>query len=97
MGPHRAGKWRFLHEHYGKRTYWVRRIGHVSVCWMEPKTTIHPSPRPWHLINWGRTFDTPEAALEYAIGEWDKPAQPWDDSYARQEALMCGPGRFEQP
>jgi hypothetical protein len=74
----------------------VRRIGHVMVSYHEPRTPNNPSDRPWHLVCWGRNFDTPEQALEHAIKSWDEPTPDWDSTYARQEALMCGPGRFEQ-
>jgi len=57
----------------------------------------NPSDRPWHLVGWGATFNTPEEAIDYPLASWDEPAPPTDNSYARQEAVMCGPGRFEQP
>lgn len=95
---HRAGKWRFRSEAYGSRHYWVRNIGYVQVSYIAPRTSNNPSDRPWHLVCWGMTFNTPEEALEYAIASWgDDSEQAWNDTYARQEALMCGPGRFEQP
>lgn len=94
----RAGNWRFLYEHYGKRTYWVREIGHVSVYRIEPGTPNNPSPRPWHLVCWGSTHDTPEAALTHAIQSYFNPPETRDDRrYESEEALMCGLGRFEQP
>ncbi len=93
----RAGRWRFLHESWGKRVYWVRDIGHVSVMRIEPGTTNNPSPRPWHLVNWGTTHDTPEAALDHAIESYFNPPETRDDrTYERAEALMCGLGQFEQ-
>jgi len=98
MGTHRAGKWRFLGDgQYGSRRYWVRNIGHVMVSYIEPRSVNNPSDRPWHLVCWGLTFGTPEEALEHAIKSWGEPEPAWDNSYARKEALMCGPGRFEQP
>ena len=34
----------------------------------------------------------------HAIESYNRSAEPWNDrAYERQEALMCGPGRFEQP
>ena len=94
---HVPGVARFLHETRGDRHYFVRRIGHVTVARMEPGTSNNPSPLPWHLVCWGMTFNTPEEAIAYAVKSWDEPAPSWDNTYARQGALMCGPGRFEQP
>jgi hypothetical protein len=95
---HCPGKWRFLSEFYGTRRYWVRNIGSVSVAYIEPRTANNPSDRPWHLVCWGLTFDTPEAALNHAIKTWESPGGPRDNSYARLEGSMLGPlGRFEEP
>jgi len=69
--PHAPGRWRFLSEFHGMRRYWVRNIGSVSVAYIEPRTPNNPSDRPWHLVNWGRTFATPEDALAHAIATWE--------------------------
>jgi hypothetical protein len=94
----RAGKWRFLYGRRGTLTYWIRHIGHVSVCWITPKTANNPSDRPWHLVNVGTTHETPEDALACFFESCDKSPEVYEDrSYERAEALMCGPGRFEEP
>ena len=93
----RAGKWRFLKEGFGVKTYWVRNIGTVCVSYIQPGSVNNPSTRPWHLINWGTTHETPEDALLYAIKSYNNSYNFSDSRYEREEALMCGPGRFEQP
>ena len=64
---------------------------------IEPGTSNNPSPRPWHLVNWGMTFDAPEDAVNHAINRWDAPEPERNGTYARQEALMAGLGLFEAP
>jgi len=62
-------------------------IGSVGLYYIEPRSPNNPSDRPWHLISWGTTHETPEAGLEHAIRTWDAPSDIVEDRrYERAEA-----------
>jgi hypothetical protein len=97
---HIPGKARFLSENGYRVTYWVKGIGHVSLFRMDPTGPGDQwrAARPWHLSNWGTTHETPKAAILHAIESYSRPDEPCNDrAYERQEAMMCGMGRFEEP
>jgi hypothetical protein len=96
---HIAGVARLLRVAGETRIYWVRGIGHVQTYHSpDPRYNSAAPSRPCRLTTWGTCHESPEAAIAYAVESYNRPETPWlDRTYERQEALMCGPGLFEQP